>query len=388
MKYSLTQQTIGCLFISGVIFMLMACDNDNKSQPAVETFDPQATFRFDTFGDEAFWTDVLRWNEVVATISPETALAVGLKVDSEALPSGLLAAADLTDPATTIELLKLDAIVGIKAEVAADNSVTKFGVTCALCHSTVDDSVAPGIGKRLDGWPARDLNPGLIISLSPFFDDKPQQRAVYESWGPGKFDPYFNMDGINAPVLIPPAWGLKDVALETFTGEGQVSYWNNYIAVTQMGGQGNFKSDHLNLDIQATPDLVTPKLPALLVYQNSLEPPLPPAGSFDPAASLRGKNIFEGKATCARCHSGEQFTDAGTTLHDAQETGSDPLYATRGETKQYRTTPLKGIWQHPPYFHNGAHATLMDLTEHYDTVLGLGLVDDEKTDLVEYLKSL
>jgi len=385
MKYPLTRKTLSYLLISGLTLTMAACDNDTKQ---AESFDPQETFRYDTFGDEAFWTDVLRWNEVVAGISPETALSVGLKVDSEALPPGLLAAADLTDPATTVELLRLDAIVGVKAEVAADGSVTKFGVTCALCHSTVDDSVAPGIGKRLDGWPARDLDPGLIISLSPFFDDKPQQRAVYQSWGPGKFDPYFNMDGINDPAMIAPAWGLKDVALETFTGEGPVSYWNNYIAVTQMGGQGNFKSDDLNLNIQATPDLVIPKLPALLAYQNSFEPPSPPSGSFDSAAALRGKVLFEGKATCAGCHSGEQFTDASITLHDAHETGSDPLYATRGTTKQYRTTPLKGVWQHPPYFHNGAHATLADVVDHYDIVLGTGLFDDEKTDLVEYLKSL
>lgn len=377
------------IFATLFLIILSGCSNDdNAVTEATTEFAPQATFRFDTFGDEALWTDVLRWNEVITTIDPVTALSVGLKVDSEVLPPGLLGTADLTSPETTLALLKLDAVVGIKATVEEDGTVSQFGITCALCHSTVDDSVAPGIGKRLDGWPARDLDPGLILSLSPFFDDKPDQRAVLQSWGPGKYDPYWNMDGINDPVLIAPAYGLKNVPLETYTGDGPVSFWNSYIAVTQMGGQGNFQSDHLNLDIQVADDLVTPKLPALLAYQNSLEAPVPPQGSFDVAAAARGKDVFQGKATCVRCHSGESFTDAGTTLHDAFETGSDPLYATRTATGQYRTTPLKGIWQHPPYFHNGANATLLDLVEHYDTVLATGLLDEEKNDLVEYLKSL
>ncbi len=380
------------LSIVAIAMTMAGCNDDNNSSngsTSVQTFDPQQTFRFDTFGDEAHWTDTLRWHEVVQGVSPETALNdVGLKVDAAALPAGLLATADLTDPAVTVELLRLDAIVGIKAEVSPTGTVTKFGITCALCHSTVDDSVAPGIGNRLDGWPARDLDVGLIISLSPFYDDKPAERAILQSWGPGKYDDYWNQDGISAPVLIAPAYGLKGVALETYTGEGPISFWNSYIAVTQMGGQGNFKSDHFNLDIQASPDLVTPKLPALLAYQESLEPPPPPPGSFDEAAALRGKAIFEGKATCASCHSGEKFTDAGITLHDPHETGSDPLHALRGTTRQYRTTPLRGIWQHPPYFHDGAHATLADVVNHYDTVLATGLFDNEKSDLVEYLKSL
>ena len=197
------------------------------------------------------------------TVDPTTALAVGLKVDSEVLPDGLLQTADLPDPATTLELLKLDAIVGIKAMVDTNGTASKFGVTCALCHSTVDDSVALGIGKRLDGWPARDLDPGLIISLSPYFDDNPQLRTELQSWGKGKYDPFWNQNGINDPVLIPPAYGLKDVSLATYTGEGDISFWNAYVAITQMGGQGNFKSDELGLDIKADPDLVTAKLEAL-----------------------------------------------------------------------------------------------------------------------------
>lgn len=356
--------------------------------PDAPQFDPQATFRFDTYGDEALWTDVLRFNEVIMTVSPETALAVGLKVDSEALPDGFLASADLTDPATTVELLRLDAVVGVEAEVTPDGQVTRFGITCALCHSDVDDSVAPGVGKRLDGWPASDLDPGLILSLSPFFDDKPEQRAVLQSWGPGMYDPYWNHDGINDPVVIAPAYGLKGVALETYTGEGPISYWNAYVAVTQMGGQGNFSAPELNILVESEPDLVTPKLPALLAYQESLEAPPPPPGSFDPEAAERGKVLFEGRARCATCHTGPHFTDAATTLHEAHEVGADPLYATRTVTKRYRTTPLRALWQHPPYYHDGAFATLADVVDHYDFVLALGLTDPEKSDLTEYLKSL
>ena len=345
------------------------------------------TFRYDTYGDEALWTDVLRWNEVIATVNPVTALSVGLKVDSDALPAGLLQTADLTDPATTLELLKLDAVVGIKARVESDGTVSRFGVTCALCHSTVDDSVAPGIGKRLDGWPARDLDPGLIISLSPFFDDKPQLRAELQSWGKGKYDPFWNQDGISDPVLIPPAYGLKKVKLATYTGEGDISFWNAYVAITQMGGQGNFKSAELGLDISADPDLVSDKLEALKEYQHSLEAPAPIAGSYDVAAAKKGRKLFKGKATCSSCHRGENFTDG--KRHGSEQTGSDPAYAMRGShIGAYRTSPLKGIGHHAPYFHKGAHASLEDLVEHYDEVLLTGLTPAEKGDLVEYLKSL
>lgn len=375
------------------IILVAACSDRDfvapaPEPPAPQPFDPQATFRYDTFGDEALWTDVLRFHDVVSTISPETALAVGLKVDANALPEGLLESADLSDPATTVELLRLDAVVGVRAEVTEDGRVTSFGITCALCHSDVDDSVAPGIGVRQDGWPAKDLDPGFILSLSPFFDDKPQQRDELRSWGPGKYDPYWNLDGINDPVVIAPAYGLKDVALETYTGEGPISYWNAYVAVTQMGGQGNFEEPALNIAVQADPDLVTPKLPALLEYQESLEPPSPPPGTFDQAAAERGKKIFEGKAECADCHFGPRLTDAHVTLHEAHEVGADPLYATRTTTRKYRTTPLRALWHHPPYYHNGEFETLEGVVDHYDLVLNLGLFEAEKADLVEYLKSL
>lgn len=371
---------------AAALLALAAC---NRSAPAGPSFDPQATFRYETFGDEVFWTDTLRIHEVIeAAVDPATALAVGLKVDSAALPPGLLESADLTDPATTVELLRLGAVVGVQGRFDDEGNLTQVGVTCALCHSTVDDSVAPGIGERLDGWPNRDLDPGRIISLSPFFDDKAELRAQLQSWGPGYYDPYWNLDGISDPVLIPPAYGLRDVPLETYTGEGPVSYWNAYVAVTQMHAQGDFVSEELGIEIHHDPDLVTPRLPALREYQFSLEPPQPPEGSFDTAAAVRGEALFRGAAGCAGCHSGPDFTDAGQRLHDPAETGMDPGYAARTTTGRYRTTPLQGVWHRAPYFHDGSAATLADVVEHYDSYLGLGLTDAEKSDLVEYLESL
>lgn len=262
--------------------------------------------------------------------------------------------------------------------------LTPIGTTCALCHSTVDNSVGAGIGNRLDGWPNVDLDVGRILALSPFLQD-PSTQMVLNSWGAGFYDPYWNHDGINAPVVIPPAFGLQGVPLETYTGEGPISYWNAYVAVTQMHGQGSFSEPLLGINIVNRPDLVTQKLPILLAYQLSLETPPPPPGSFDPQAAIEGEQVFS--AACASCHVPPTFTDA-PTLHDASETGVNPLYATRGKTGKYRSTPLRALWQHPPYFHDGSAETLEDVVDHYNGVLGLGLTDSQKADLVEYLKSL
>jgi hypothetical protein len=349
----------------------------------------QFIFRHWTFGDEPFWTDTLHLNAVVeAGVSPATALAVGLKVDAERLPRGFLASADLTSPATTVELLRLGAVVGLEGQVSADKHLKRLGITCALCHSTVDNSVARGVGRRLDGWPNGDLNVGAIVALSPVLPVA--VKAVYNSWGPGKYDAEFNRDGINSPVVLPPAFGLHRVALETYTGEGPISYWNAYVAVTQMHGHGSFSDAVLGISIAQTPDLVTPVLPALRDYQLSLRTPPPPPGSFDPAGAKRGGGVFARAARCASCHIPSMaFTDVNLgILHAPAETGMDPVRASRLKNHKYRTTPLRALWQHPPYFHDGSAATLLDVVEHYDQFFGLGLSPQQKADLVEYLKSL
>jgi mono/diheme cytochrome c family protein len=378
-------------------------NDDAASANAARVAQGKDIFRSDTFGDEAFWTDTLHMNDVIASaVDPTTALSVGLKVDAEALPPAVVqgiqnGSVSLTDPATTVALLKLNAVVGVKGTVETINGVdtlTRVGITCALCHSTVDDSFAPGIGKRLDGWANRDLNPGLIISLSPVLP--PNVAAVYSSWGKGKYDPRFNFDGINGPQVIPPAYGLAGLHSITSTGDGSdIAYWNRYVSVTQMGGQGTFTESRTGVSVtNGTTDLVSSKLPALQAYQLSLAAPLPPVGSFDPIAALRGKSVFDGAGQCATCHSGPLFSDGNTTLHDPADVVSEPepggvaSYASRSATKKYRTAPLAGLWQHAPYFHNGSAATLNDVVETYNTKKSLGLTPDQKADLVQYLKSL
>lgn len=356
----------------------------------------QQIFRFDTFGDEKFWTDTLQMHHVIQkAVTPAVALSVGLKVDLDALPASLveqlkLNKVDLNSTATTLALLKLNAVVGVKGQVqrvGGRDSLVRVGITCALCHSTVDNALIPGIGHRLDGWANVQLNPGAIIALSPALT--PAQKAVYNSWGAGRYDPRFNIDGKNTPIVIPPAYGLRHVARETFTGDGPVSYWNGYVAVTQMHGQGTFKDDRLGIDIVQTPDLVTPKLAALREYQFSLSKPAPPAGSFDPVASRRGRAVFEGVARCATCHTGALLTDINAGVrHQPAETQMDPRYAARTVSRGYRTTPLRALFQHAPYFHDGSAARLADVVAHYERVLSLTLTASQRRDLLEYLKSL
>ena len=367
----------------------------------------QAIFRFDTFGDEQLWTDVLRMHEPIATVDPATALAVGLKVDVDALPPAIVAAlragqVDLTNPAVTTELLRLNAVVGVKGTVNETGQLTSVGVTCALCHSTVDNSFARGIGKRLDGWANLDLNVGAIVALSPALPDA--LKAEFRTWGPGKYDPrHHAFDGTNLiplnspslPIVIPSIYGLKGVGFETFTADGPISYWNSYVGVGQMGGHGSFSDPRIGLFIRQTPDLVTPKLAALLDYQLSLRIPDPPDGSFDKKAAKRGKRLFQNEAGCATCHQGPHFTDVlsgpGRTvpfLHDPAEVGTDPAYAARTATGKYRTTPLRGLWQHAPYFHDGSAPDLLAVVNHYDQLFSLELTAAQKADLVEFLKSL
>ena len=399
-------------------------------------------FRFDTFGDEDFWGGQLRLHEAIEGeqfggvgpgVSPRTALAVGLKVDVQALPKSLQndlrkGKVDLDDPAVTLALLKLNAVVGVTGFFNEDGSLRSIGIQCALCHSTVDDSLTPGVGNRLDGWANRDLNIGAIIALSPDLSpfetilgvNRDTVVTVLNSWGPGKFDAELVLDGkafnpqqvtdgvvtgTNVPgaTLLPPAFGLAGVNLHTYTGWGSVPYWNAYVANVLMHGKGNFYDPRLdNADqfplaaangfghIQNSVDLITPKLPALHAYQISLLAPLPPDGSFDPAAAARGQALFNGKADCASCHVPPLFTEPGWNLHTPEEIGIDSFQADRSPDHRYRTSPLKGLWTHTKggFYHDGRFATLLDVVNHYNTHFDLGLTDTEKADLVEYLMSL
>jgi mono/diheme cytochrome c family protein len=380
------------LTAGAILLLLPACGDGGPTEPSPAQLESgKQIFRFDTFGDESFWTDTLRIHEVIeGGVSPATALAVGLKVDADVLPPGILETADLNSPATTVALLKLNAVVGVRGTVETVNgkdTLTRVGITCALCHSTVNNSATLGIGQRLDGWPNLDLNVGAIIALSPALTGA--QKAVYNSWGPGKYDARFNFDGQNDPAIIPPAYGLAGVNSVTFTGDGdRPAYWNRYVAVTQMHGHGSFSEPRLGINVSNPPDQVEAKLPDLEAYQLSLASPAPPSGNFDAAAAARGKAVFEGQGNCSSCHAGSSFTDANTVLHDPSEIPTDPTHAERSATGMYRTTPLRALWQHPPYFHDGSAVTLSDVVDRYDSANNLQLTPQQKTDLVEYLNSL
>jgi Cytochrome c len=357
----------------------------------------QNIFRYDTFGDEQFWTDTAKLNEVVEReIQPLEALGLGLKVDVDRLNVFKFLVHNPFGVGGTKELLRENAVVGVKATVDKNGHITRIGITCALCHSTVDNSFSPGIGHRLDGWPNRDLKVGEILARLPYFT--PEQKAVLRSWPKGTYDPRFNFDGKSTPLVLPPAYGLANVENETYTAEGPISYWNNYVAVTQMHGHGNFSDPRLGVNIVQTPDMVTEKLPALRAYQHSIPAPKPPGAYVNRGAADRGKVVFT--ANCAQCHVNGNLTDnnsvrtAGAAvgapgiLHRPEETGMDPTYAERTTQKAYRTTPLRGLWQHSPYFHDGSAKTLEDVVEHYNKVRNLHLTDGQKHDLVEFLKTL
>jgi hypothetical protein len=387
-------------------------------------------FRFDTFGDEVFWGETLKLHEALAQVSPNAALALGLKVDLDALPADVMAALrdgaiDLDDPAVTLALLQLKAVLGVTGFFNGQGQLRSVGIQCALCHSRVDDAFrAPGIpagtiGHRLDGWANRDLDVGAIIALAPdlraFSDllevDEATVRRILTSWGPGKFDAQlildgkgFRPDGKTAAVLIPPAFGLAGVNLHTWTGAwGTVTYWNALVANLEMHGQGTFFDPRLDDPVQFPvaarnglghvrnePDLISAKLPALHFYQLALPAPTPPPGSFDPHAAARGDALFSGRARCATCHVEPVWTEPGRNLHTADEIGIDDFQANRAPDQRYRTAPLNGLWTHQQggFYHDGRFATLLEVVTHYDRFFGLGLSDRDKRDLVEYLKSL
>jgi hypothetical protein len=389
------------------------------------------TFRFDTFGDEAFWGGTLKLHQAIqSSVSPAVALSVGLKVDADALPSSLVAAVssgsvDLKSPATTLALLKLNAVVGVSGFFNSDGSLKSIGIQCALCHSTVDQSFqAPGIpagniGHRLDGWPNRDLNVGAIVNLSPDLSvpakllgvDEPTVRKVLLSWGPGKFDAAlfmdgkaFRPDGASAAVLIPPAYGLAGVNLHTWTGWGSVTYWNAFVANLEMHGKGRFSDARLNnaaqfpvaaangfgnVTVNPAEDLITPKLAALHAYQLAIPAPKTRREPFNFAAT-RGEALFNGKAQCARCHVPPLFTEPGWNAHTPAEVCIDSFQADRAPDHIYRTSPLAGLFSHQKggFYHDGRFSTLAQVVDHYDGCMNLQLSNDEKSDLVQYLLTL
>jgi mono/diheme cytochrome c family protein len=343
-------------------------------------------FRDDTFGDEQFWTDTARLHEVVGQrIQPLEALDLGLKVDMDRLNLLKFLVRNPFSTGGTKELLRQNAVVGVRGTFDEDGNLTRIGITCALCHSTVDNALLPGIGHRLDGWPNRDLEVGKILAKLPIYTA--EQKAILNSWPKGHYDPRFNFDGKSTPLALPPAHGLARVVNETYTAEGPISYWNAYVAVTQMHGQGNFRDPRLGVNIVQTPDLVTSKLAALRAYQHSLPAPPTPGASYDRAAARRGKIVFD--ANCASCHVGGNLTDNNAgVLHAPSETGMDSTYAARTTQKRYRTTPLRGLWQHAPYFHDGSAKSLDDVVEHYMRARNLQLSGGQRRDLVHYLRSL
>lgn len=394
-------------------------------------------FRYSTFGDEAFWGDTLGLHQAIEGaalggigpgLDPKTALQVGLKVDMDRLPAALVeqikaGKVELGSPATTLALLRLNAVVGVVAVFSAESSdarpanLRSIGITCALCHSTVDNAFAPGIGHRLDGWPNRDLNVGAIIALAPDLSavtkqlgvDKPTLLKVLHSWGPGRFDAEvfadgkaFRPDGKTGAVLLPAAYGLAGVNLGTYEGWGSTTEWNAFVSNLEMHGKGTFYDPRLrdakqfpvaarvgSDNVRRSPDLITAQLAALHFYQLAIPAPVPPAGSFDAAAAARGARVFA-MAKCSVCHVPPLYTEPGWNLHTPQEIGIDAFQADRAPTHGYRTTPLRGLFARAKggFYHDGRFANLAAVVEHYNSFFKLKLAPNQKADLVQYLKSL
>jgi cytochrome c peroxidase len=242
--------------------------------------------------------------------------------------------------------------------------------------------------------------------------DRPTVEKVLHSWGPGKYDAELNQDGKafrpdgkSAATVLPAAFGLAGIHLHTYTGWGSVTYWNAYVANTQMHGSGTFFDPRLDdekkfpvaakarsghLRAAGDSDKITAKLAALHFYQLALPAPTPPKDSYDANAAKRGGQIFESKARCATCHVPPLYTEPGCNMHSGEEIGIDDFQAKRSPDERYRTTPLGGLFVRAKggFSHDGRFATLADVVDHYDRHLRLGLSQAEKGDLVEFLKSL
>jgi hypothetical protein len=389
-------------------------------------------FRFDTFGDQAFWGGALQLHKAIEGaklggvgpgVSPKTALALGLKVDSRMLPKSVARAirrgqVNLNSPKTTLALLRLNAVVGLKGFFNRRGTLRSVGITCAVCHSTVDNSFAPGIGRRRDGWPNRDLNVGAIVNAAPNLKPvadvlrvpEPTVRKAVTAWGPGKFDAElfidgkaFRPDGKTAATLLPPAFGLAGVNLHTYTGWGSIPYWNAFVANLEMHGSGRFFDSRLDDPVKFPvaarlrlghtdnhPDLISSKLPALHFYQLALRAPRPSPRSFNHRAARRGKAVFMGRGRCASCHTPPTFSEPGWNLHRPSEICTDSFQADRSPTGMYRTTPLRGLFAHRKggFYHDGRFKSLGAVVNHYNRCFGLSLSPRQKRDLVQYLKSL
>lgn len=428
--------------VGSKIVALLNFDKKIESNVDQMITEGRQTFRFDTFGDEAFWGGMLQLHQAIEGtqfggvgpgLSPNAALALGLKVDVDALPPGLVkqlkqGKLDLNDPAVTLVLLKHGAVLGVEGFFNGADGLSSVGITCALCHSTVDNSLTTGVGHRLDGWANRDLNVGEIVALAPDLSpfssllgvNQDTVRAVLRSWGPGKFDAELVLDGkafnpqqisngvvtgtnVSGATLIPPAFGLAGVNLHTWTGWGSVAHWNAFVANLEMHGSGTFFDPRLNDaakfpiaaangfgNVRNTPDLITSKLPALHFYQLAIPAPQPPGGSFNPAAAARGESVFNGKAQCDTCHVPPIFSEPGWNMHTPAQICIDSFQADRSPDEHYRTSPLKGLWTHQRggFFHDGRFASLLDVVNHYNTCFSLALTEQEKGDLVQYLLSL
>ncbi len=415
-------------------------------------------FRFDTFGDEAFWGDKLQLHLAIEGaglggvgpgLSPKAALAAGLKIDVDALPRQLLTQlsngkVNLDDPAVTLALLKLNAVIGVTGFFNSSGTLRSVGLQCSVCHSTVDNSRPalcagaidpnPGtgcVGRRLDGWPNRDLNVGGIVALAPDLSpvasllgvSADTVRTVLTGWGPGKFDAELFLDGkafnpqqvtdgavtgTNVPgaSLIPPAFGLGGVNLHTWTGWGSVPHWNAFVANLELHGIGRFWDPRLNdatqfpiaaangfgdlPHISPDDDQITSKLAALQFYQLAIPAPQPPPGSFDPVAAARGDELFSGKANCNSCHVEPLWTDPGWNLHTPAEICIDSFQADRAPDHRYRTSPIGELFTHfkGGFYHDGRFANLQNVVDHYNTCMNFGLASNEKSDLIQYLLSL
>ena len=443
-----TATVISIIILIISISQFMQCTNSSSGQAKKtekENEDPitdnankmlaegKQTFRFETFGDEAYWTDALQLNKAITGeknggvgggLSPKAALAAGLKVDMDVIPADVAAAikagkVNLDDPAVTLTLLQLNAVVGVKGTFDNDKRLVSIGLTCASCHSTVDDAFAPGIGHRLDGWANRDLNVGAIVSMAPNLQpitdalgvDVATVKKVLASWGPGKFDALLNLDGKafrpdgkSAATLIPEAFGHAGHTLHTWTGGwGDVTYWNAYVANLELAGKGTFFDERLNNakkypvaaktgagNKRNNPDMITSKLAALQFYQLAIPAPKAPDSIYNKEAAARGMVLFSAKAKCASCHVPPLFTEPGWNTHKASDIGIDDFQSNRSPDNTYVTQGLKGLWTHMKggFYHDGRFATLMDVVNHYNDFKKLALSDAEKKDLVEYLKSL